>query len=52
MGFSPSRRLIVEAGWEQKNRLITVFLLGLGGAFLEGLTFALLAIALELLSTN
>jgi subfamily B ATP-binding cassette protein MsbA len=50
--ISPSRRLIVEAGWQQKDRLIAVFFLGLSGAILEGLTFALLGKSLELLSSN
>ena len=49
---SPSRKLVIEAAWCQKARLLTVFFLGFGGAVLEGLTFALLAIALEALSSN
>jgi len=49
---STSRKLITEAGWDQKNLLLVVFLLGLGGAVLEGATFALLALTLELLSSD
>lgn len=49
---SPSRRLIVEAAWAQKRRLFQVLFLGIIGAVLEGATFALLAVALELLARN
>lgn len=49
---SPSRLLIVQAAWGQKRRLFQVLVLGIIGAGLEGATFALLAVALELLATN
>jgi len=50
--ISHSQKLIFQAAKDQKIRLLAVFLLGLGSAVLEGLTFGLLAIALELLSSN
>jgi ATP-binding cassette subfamily B protein/subfamily B ATP-binding cassette protein MsbA len=49
---SPSRQLLAESAWVHKYQLLAVFLLGSAGAILEGLTFALLAVSLELLATN
>ncbi len=49
---SPSRQLLAESAWVHKYQLLAVFLLGSAGAILEGVTFALLAVALELLATN
>jgi len=49
---SPSRKLILQSAWEQKRRLVQVLFLGVIGAGLEGVTFGLLAVALELLATN
>ena len=50
--FSPSRAIMAQVAWEQKYRLLVVFGLGLAAAILEGVTFALLALALDLLATN
>jgi ATP-binding cassette subfamily B protein/subfamily B ATP-binding cassette protein MsbA len=44
--------LLIEVVKSQSSRLFIIFLLGIGGAILEGLTFAFLAKALELLSTS
>jgi len=52
MAISPSRAIMVQAAWEQKYRLLLVFGLGLAAAILEGVTFALLAVALDLLASN
>lgn len=49
---SPSRKLIIQAAWAQRIRLFNVLILGILAAGLEGTTFALLAVALELLSNN
>jgi ATP-binding cassette subfamily B protein/subfamily B ATP-binding cassette protein MsbA len=49
---SPSRQLLAESAWVHKYQLLVVFLLGSASAILEGLTFALLGVALELLATN
>lgn len=49
---SPSRRLLLQTAWGQKRRLIWVLLFGTFAAALEGCTFALLAVALELLATG
>jgi len=49
---SPSRKLLLQSALAQKKRLFGILLLGTLGAALEGATFALLAIALELLATN
>jgi ATP-binding cassette subfamily B protein/subfamily B ATP-binding cassette protein MsbA len=43
---------MAQAAWEQKYRLLLVFGFGLAAAILEGLTFALLAVALDLLASN
>ena len=50
--FLPSRKLIFQAALGQKRRLFQVLIFGIIGAALEGVTFALLAVALELLATN
>lgn len=44
--------MLLGAAWEQKRRLTLVFVCGVIGAFFEGLTFAVLAIALELLASG
>lgn len=44
--------LILGAAWEQRKRLFLVLICGIIGAFFEGLTFAVLAVALELLSSG
>ncbi len=49
---SPSRKLLLQTAWGQKRRLGWVLLFGSLAAALEGGTFALLAVALELLATN
>lgn len=49
---SPSRKLIFQAAWGQKKHLFLVLLLGIIGAGLEGVTFALLAVALDLLAND
>jgi subfamily B ATP-binding cassette protein MsbA len=49
---SPSRKLLLQTAWVQKRRLFWVLLFGSSAAALEGATFALLAVALELLATN
>lgn len=49
---SPSRKLLLDIAWYQKRRLLWVLVFGSLAAALEGLTFALLAVALELLATN
>jgi ATP-binding cassette subfamily B protein/subfamily B ATP-binding cassette protein MsbA len=49
---SPSRKLLLQTAWSQKRRLFWVLVFGIFSAALEGATFALLAVALELLATN
>jgi hypothetical protein len=49
---SPSSTLLAESAWVHEDQLLAVFLPGSAGAVLEGLTFALLAVALELLATD
>ena len=51
-GGFPSRLLLLQTAWSQKRRLFWVLLFGTFSAALEGATFALLAVALELLATN
>lgn len=51
-GGSPSRFLLLQTAWSQKRRLLWVLIFGTFAAALEGATFALLAVALELLATN
>lgn len=49
---SPSRALILQTALAQKKRLFWVLIFGTLAAALEGATFALLAVALELLATS
>ena len=51
-GRGPFLDVLLGAAWEQKNRLTLVFICGIFCAFFEGLTFAVLAMALELLSSG
>lgn len=49
---SPARSLLFQSALQHKKRLAQIILLGFAGAILEGLTFSILAVALELLATN
>jgi ATP-binding cassette subfamily B protein/subfamily B ATP-binding cassette protein MsbA len=49
---SPSRSLFVHAAWGKKRLLVCVLIFGTLAAALEGITFALLSLSLELLATN
>jgi subfamily B ATP-binding cassette protein MsbA len=48
----PFLDVLLGAAWEQKKRLVFVLISGIIGAFFEGLTFAVLAVALELLASG
>ncbi len=51
-GSGPFLDVLLGAAWEQKKRLALVLICGIIGAFFEGLTFAVLAVALELLASG